>query len=78
MGGGGGVRSHFWSTSQLISLHLASSPITPAGSVHKSRGDNVGAVEEMVCVAEGKSFKLTLSGCVVSICCVGFASLDVV
>ena len=24
------------------------------------------------------SFKLTLSGCVVSICCVGFASLDVV
>ena len=33
-----------------ISLHLASSSITPAGSVHKSRGDNVGAVEEMVCV----------------------------
>ena len=25
-----------------------------------------------------RSFKLTLSGCVVSICCVGFASLDVV
>ena len=24
------------------------------------------------------SFKLILSGCVVSICCVGFASLDVV
>ena len=24
------------------------------------------------------SFKLTLSGCVISICCVGFASLDVV
>ena len=24
------------------------------------------------------SFKLTLSGCVVSICCVGFSSLDVV
>ena len=24
------------------------------------------------------SFKLTLSGCVVSICCVGFASLDVI
>ena len=23
------------------------------GGVHKSRGDNVGAVEEMVCVAEG-------------------------
>ena len=24
------------------------------------------------------SFKFTVSGCVVSICCVGFASLDVV
>ena len=24
-----------------LSLHLASSSITPAGSVHKSRGDNV-------------------------------------
>ena len=24
------------------------------------------------------SFELTLSGCVISICCVGFASLDVV
>ena len=24
------------------------------------------------------SFKLTLFGCVISICCVGFASLDVV
>ena len=24
------------------------------------------------------SFKLTLSGCVVSICCIGFVSLDVV
>ena len=41
-----------------LSLHLASSSITPAGSVHKSRGDSVvrvGAVEEMVCVvvAEG-------------------------
>ena len=33
-----------------LSLHLASSSITPAGSVHKSRGDNVGAVEEMGCV----------------------------
>ena len=29
---------------------LASSAVTPAGSVHKSRGDNVGAVEEMMCV----------------------------
>ena len=36
-----------------LSLHLASSSITPAGSVHKSRGEcgaYVGAVEEMVCV----------------------------
>ena len=33
-----------------FSVHLASSAVTPAGSVHKSRGDNVGAVEEMICV----------------------------
>ena len=40
--GGVGVRSsRFWSTIQLISLHLASSSITPVGSVHKSRGDSV-------------------------------------
>ena len=32
-----------------FSVHLASSAVTPAGSVHKSRGDNVGAVEEMMC-----------------------------
>ena len=32
-----------------FSVHLASSAITPAGSVHKSRGENVGAVEEMMC-----------------------------
>ena len=36
-------------------LHQPASPffcsvVTPAGSVHKSRGDNVGAVEEMMCV----------------------------
>ena len=31
-------------------LHLASSSITPTESVHKSRGDYVGVVEEMVCV----------------------------
>ena len=31
-------------------VHLASSAVPPAGSVHKSRGDNVGAVEEMMCV----------------------------
>ena len=39
-----------------LSLHLASSSITPAGSVHNSMGDNVGAVEEVVCVvvAEGE------------------------
>ena len=33
-----------------LSFHLASSSSTPAGYVNKSRGDNVGAVEEMVCV----------------------------
>ena len=39
-----------------ISLYLASSSITPAGSVHKSRGDNVvrnayvDEVEEIMCV----------------------------
>ena len=37
----------------------------------------------LVCVEHLKnipnaSFKLTLFGCVISICCVGFASLDVV
>ena len=34
----------------------------------------------VVCVPAlwNTSFKLTLSGCVVSICCVGFAFLDVV
>ena len=35
-----------------FSVHLASSAVTPAGSVHKSRvtGVYVGAVEEMMCV----------------------------
>ena len=36
-----------------FSVHLASSYVTPAGSVHKSRGANVGEVEEMVGVTEG-------------------------
>ena len=36
-----------------FSVHLASSAVTPAGYVHKSRGDNVGAVEEMMCVECG-------------------------
>ena len=30
--------------------YLASSAVTLAGSVHKSRGDNVDAVEAMMCV----------------------------
>ena len=43
-----GVRSsRFWSTSPA---YLASSSVTPAGSVHKSWGGQCGAVEEMVCV----------------------------
>ena len=36
-----------------FSVHLASSPVTPAGSVHKSRGDNVVRMWvqcEMMCV----------------------------
>ena len=33
-----------------FSVHLTSSAVTPAGSVHESRGDNVGAIEEMMCV----------------------------
>ena len=32
-----------------FSLYLASSAVTPAGSVHKFMGDNVGAVEKMMC-----------------------------
>ena len=34
-----------------FSVHLASSAVTAAGYVHKSRGDNVGAVEDMMCVS---------------------------
>ena len=30
-----------------LSVHLASSAVTPADSVHKSRGAHVGAAEEM-------------------------------
>ena len=33
-----------------FSVHLDSSSVTPAGSVHKSRGAYVGAIEEMRCV----------------------------
>ena len=33
-----------------FSGHLPSSAVTPSGSVHKTRGDNVGAVDEMICV----------------------------
>ena len=33
------------------SFHLTSSAVTLAGSVHKSRGAYVGAVEEMMCVS---------------------------
>ena len=41
----------------IFSIHMASSAVAPAWSVHKSRGDNVGAVEMMgvvgVSVTEG-------------------------
>ena len=33
-----------------LSIHLANSAVNMAGAVHKSRGNNVGAVEEMMCV----------------------------
>ena len=55
MGGGESDHPAFGSPVSL-SLHLASSSITPAESVHKSRGDNVvrmrlkTEVEEMLCV----------------------------
>ena len=32
------------------SIDLGSSAVTPAGFIHKSRGDNVGPVEERMCV----------------------------
>ena len=39
---GGGESGHLaFSPPASISLHLASSSITPAGSAHKSRGDSV-------------------------------------
>ena len=52
---GGGESDHpTFGPPARLSLHLASSSITPAASVHKSRGNNVvsmwGAVEEMMCV----------------------------
>ena len=40
MGGGESDHSTFGPPAS-ISLHLASNSITPAGSVHKSRGDSV-------------------------------------
>ena len=43
-----GVRSPTCGPPASFSVHLASSALTPAGSVHKS--SYVGAVEEMMCV----------------------------
>ena len=40
--GGGGVRHPDFGPPASLSLHLGSSSITPAGYVHKSRGDIVG------------------------------------
>ena len=37
----GGVRSSACDPPASFTVHLASSAVTPAGSVHKSRGDNV-------------------------------------
>ena len=47
--GGGVPSSHLWYTSQLLRPSGHQCSHTLAGSVHKSRGDNVGAVE-MMCV----------------------------
>ena len=50
-GGGGVLSSHFnCDPPASFSVHLASSAVTPAWSVHKSKGDNVAAVEEMMYV----------------------------
>ena len=40
-GGGGGPHQHVFGPPASLPLHPASSSITPAGSVHKSKGDNV-------------------------------------
>ena len=37
-------------TDRSKSIWPAVQSVTPVGSVHKSRGANVGAVEEMMCV----------------------------
>ena len=39
--GGGESDVHGFGPPASFSVHLASSAVTPAGSVHKSRGDNV-------------------------------------
>ena len=48
----GGGESDHPAFGPLASLYLCltSSSTTPVGSVYQSRGDNVDAVEEMVCV----------------------------
>ena len=52
--GGGGSDVPVCGPPASFSVHLASSAVTPVGSVHKSRGDKCGAyggaVEEMMCV----------------------------
>ena len=40
-GGGGGSDVPACGSPASFSVHLASSAVTPVGSVHKSRGDNV-------------------------------------
>ena len=47
--GGGESDLHACGPQVSFTVHLASSVVNPAGSVQKSRGDNVGAVEEMMC-----------------------------
>ena len=50
--GGGESELPVCGSPAIFSVHLASSAVTPAGSVHISRGDNMymGAVEEIMCV----------------------------
>ena len=45
-----------------FSVHRVSSAVTLAGCVHKSRGDNVGAVEEMKYVGSGLQTTQPTSG----------------
>ena len=46
----GGGDLHACGPPASFSVHLASSTVSPEGSVYKSRGAYVGTVEDMMCV----------------------------